>query len=235
MAQEKPAKHQGLLQTHDLYKYILETNVYPREPEPLKELRALTAPHPRSGMGTAPDAGQMIAMLLKLVGAKKTIEIGVFTGYSLLLTALTIPDDGKIVAIDMNRESYEIGRPVIEKAEVEHKVEFIESEALPALDKLLENRDNEGSFDFAYVDADKINYINYHERLMKLLKVNGIVVYDNTLWFGSVAQPESSVLDEFKEGRVNTINLNKSLADDPRINITMVPLGDGITICRRLY
>ncbi|KAJ0524344.1 putative class I-like SAM-dependent O-methyltransferase [Helianthus annuus] len=178
MAQEKPAKHKGLLQTHDLYKYILETNVYPREPEPLKELRALTAPHPRSGMGTAPDAGQMIAMLLKLVGAKKTIEIGVFTGYSLLLTALTIPDDGKIVAIDMNRESYEIGRPVIEKAEVEHKVEFIESEALPALDKLLENRDNEGSFDFAYVDADKINYINYHERLMKLLKVNGIVVYD---------------------------------------------------------
>ncbi|KAF5788716.1 putative caffeoyl-CoA O-methyltransferase [Helianthus annuus] len=235
MAQEKPAKHKGLLQTHELYKYILETNVYPREPEPLKELRALTAPHPRSGMGTAPDAGQMIAMLLKLVGAKKTIEIGVFTGYSLLLTALTIPDDGKIVAIDMNRESYEIGRPVIEKAEVEHKVEFIESEALPALDKLLENRDNEGSFDFAYVDADKINYINYHERLMKLLKVNGIVVYDNTLWFGSVAQPESSVLDEFKEGRVNTINFNKSLADDPRTNITMVPLGDGITICRRLY
>ncbi|KAJ0531941.1 putative caffeoyl-CoA O-methyltransferase [Helianthus annuus] len=232
---QKPAKHKGLLQTHELYKYILETNVYPREPEPLKELRALTAPHPRSGMGTAPDAGQMIAMLLKLVGAKKTIEIGVFTGYSLLLTALTIPDDGKIVAIDMNRESYEIGRPVIEKAEVEHKVEFIESEALPALDKLLENRDNEGSFDFAYVDADKINYINYHERLMKLLKVNGIVVYDNTLWFGSVAQPESSVLDEFKEGRVNTINFNKSLADDPRINITMVPLGDGITICRRLY
>ncbi|KAJ0885961.1 putative caffeoyl-CoA O-methyltransferase [Helianthus annuus] len=236
---QKPAKHKGLLQTHELYKYILETNVYPREPEPLKELRALTAPHPRSGMGTAPDAGQMIAMLLKLVGAKKTIEIGVFTGYSLLLTALTIPDDGKrlihVVAIDMNRESYEIGRPVIEKAEVEHKVEFIESEALPALDKLLENRDNEGSFDFAYVDADKINYINYHERLMKLLKVNGIVVYDNTLWFGSVAQPESSVLDEFKEGRVNTINFNKSLADDPRINITMVPLGDGITICRRLY
>ncbi|KAJ0891107.1 putative caffeoyl-CoA O-methyltransferase [Helianthus annuus] len=232
---QKPAKHKGLLQTHELYKYILETNVYPREPEPLKELRALTAPHPRSGMGTAPDAGQMIAMLLKLVGAKKTIEIGVFTGYSLLLTALTIPDDGKIVAIDMNRESYEIGRPVIEKAGVEHKVEFIESEALPALDKLLENRDNEGSFDFAYVDADKINYINYHERLMKLLKVNGIVVYDNTLWFGSVAQPESSVLDEFKEGRVNTIKFNKSLADDPRINITMVPLGDGITICRRLY
>ncbi|XP_076949740.1 putative caffeoyl-CoA O-methyltransferase At4g26220 isoform X2 [Bidens hawaiensis] len=234
MAAEKPAKHNGLLQTHELYKYILETNVYPREPEPLKELRALTASLPRSGMGTAPDAGQMIQILLKLIGAKKTIEIGVFTGYSLLLTALTIPDDGKIVAIDMNRESYEIGRPVIEKAKVEHKIDFIESEALPALDKILENSDNEGSFDFAFVDADKINYINYHERLMRLLKVNGIVVYDNTLWFGSVAQPESSTDDSYKEGRMNTIKFNKSLAIDPRVDISLVPLGDGITICRRI-
>ncbi|XP_076896180.1 putative caffeoyl-CoA O-methyltransferase At4g26220 [Bidens hawaiensis] len=234
MAADKPAKHNGLLQTHELYKYILETNVYPREPEPLKELRALTASHPRSGMGTAPDAGQMIQILLKLIGAKKTIEIGVFTGYSLLLTALTIPDDGKIVAIDMNRESYEIGRPVIEKAKVEHKIDFIESEALPALDKILENNDSEGSFDFAFVDADKINYINYHERLMRLLKVNGIVVYDNTLWFGSVAQPESSTDDIYKEGRMNTIKFNRSLALDPRVDISLVPLGDGITICRRI-
>ncbi|XP_076923553.1 putative caffeoyl-CoA O-methyltransferase At4g26220 [Bidens hawaiensis] len=170
-----------------------------------------------SGMGTAPDAGQMIEILLKLVGAKKTI-----------------PDVGKIVAIDMNRESYEIGRPVIEKAKVEHKIDFIESEALPALDKILENRDNEGSFDFAFVDADKINYTNYHERLMRLLKVNGIVVYDNTLWFGSVAQAESSTDDRYKEGRMNTIKFNKSLALDPRVDISLVPLGDGITICRRL-
>ncbi|KAD6454868.1 hypothetical protein E3N88_09574 [Mikania micrantha] len=328
---EKPIIHNGLLQTDELYKYLLETNVYPREPEPLKELRALTAPHPWSVMGTAPDAGQMIGILLKLVGAKKAIEIGVFTGYSLLLTALTIPDDGKIVAIDMDRESYEIGRPifkkagvehkiefiesqalvaldkilenvsdeavmstapdagqmigillklvgakkaieigvftgysllltaltipedgkivaidmdreayeigrpVIKKAGVEHKIEFIESKALQALDKILENPENEGSFDFAFVDADKINYINYHERIMKLVRVNGIVAYDNTLWFGSVAQHESSVLDEFKEGRVSTIKFNKSLASDPRIDISTVPLGDGLTICRRLY
>ncbi|PWA79755.1 O-methyltransferase, family 3, S-adenosyl-L-methionine-dependent methyltransferase [Artemisia annua] len=214
--------------------YILETNVFPREPEPLKELRALTATHPWAVMSTAPDAGQMIAILLKIAGAKKTLEVGVFTGYSLLLTALTIPNDGKIVAIDMDREAYEIGRPVIQKAGVEHKIDFIESEALPALDKLLENPNNEGSFDYAFVDADKINYINYHERLMKLVKVNGIVVYDNTLWFGSVAQPEDMVLNEFKEGRVRTIEFNKSLVTDPRVDISMVPLGDGITICRRL-
>ncbi|GJW66440.1 probable caffeoyl-CoA O-methyltransferase, partial [Tanacetum coccineum] len=94
---------------------------------------------------------------------------------------------------------------------------------------------NEGSFDYAFVDVGKINSINYHERITKLVKVNGIVVYDNTLWFGSVAQPEEMVLKEFKEGRVSTIEFNKSLAADPRINISTVPVGDGITICRRLY
>ncbi|KAI3671049.1 hypothetical protein L1987_64587 [Smallanthus sonchifolius] len=235
MAPEKPTESKGILQTNELYKYILETNVYPREPEPLKEIRALTAPHPWAVMGTSPDAGQMIELLLKLVGVKKAIEIGVFTGYSLLLTALTIPDDGKIVAIDVDREAYEIGRPVMVKAKVEHKIDFIESEALPILDKMLENPDNEGSFDFVFVDADKINYINYHERVMKLVKVNGIVVYDNTLWLGTVAQPEASVIDDLKEGRVSTIKFNKSLAADPRIEISMVPLGDGLTICRRVY
>ncbi|KAE9448748.1 hypothetical protein C3L33_19355, partial [Rhododendron williamsianum] len=96
----------GILQSEELYQYILETSVYPREPEPLKELRGVTSSHPWGFMGTAPDAGQLMAMLLKLVKAKKTIEVGVFTGYSLLLTALSIPDDGKITAIDVSRESY---------------------------------------------------------------------------------------------------------------------------------
>lgn len=224
----------GLLQSDELYQYILETSVYPREPELLKELREVTASHPRSMMGTAPDAGQLMAMLLKLVNAKNTIEIGVFTGYSLLLTALSIPDDGKIIAIDLNQETYEIGLPVIRKAGVEHKINFIVSEALPVLDKLLENNENEGSFDFAFVDADKVNYLNYHERLMKLVKVGGIVVYDNTLWGGSVAMPEESVPEGMKHVRHFTIELNKSLASDPRILMCHAPLGDGITICKRI-
>ncbi|GJZ04284.1 probable caffeoyl-CoA O-methyltransferase [Tanacetum coccineum] len=172
------------------------------------------------------DAGQMISILLKITSAKKALEVGVITGYSLLLTALTILKDGKIVAIYMDREAYEIGRPVIQKAGVEHKIDFIESHALHALLR---------SFDYAFVDVGKINSINYHERITKLVKVNGIVVYDNTLWFGSVAQPEEMVLKEFKEGRVSTIEFNKSLAVDTRINISTVPVGDGITICRRLY
>ncbi|KAK8597738.1 hypothetical protein V6N13_095136 [Hibiscus sabdariffa] len=121
-------------------------------------------------------------MMLKLINAKRTIEVGVFTGYSFLLTALTIPEDGKIIAVDMNREAYEIGLPVIRRAGIENKIDFIESEALPVLDNLLANPGNENSFDFAFIDADKINYWKYHERLMKLLKVGGIVVYNNTLW-----------------------------------------------------
>ncbi|XP_057968582.1 probable caffeoyl-CoA O-methyltransferase At4g26220 [Malania oleifera] len=226
----------GLLQSEELYQYILETSVHPREPEVLKELRDVTASHPRARMGTAPDAGQLMAMLLKIVDAKKTIEVGVFTGYSLLLTALSIPDHGRITAIDLSRETYEMGLPIIKKAGVEHKINFIESQALPALDKLLEDHENEDSFDFAFVDADKINYLNYHERLMKLLKVGGLVVYDNTLWKGSVAiADESSVPEDMKPGRQSTIEFNKSVAADPRIEISHAPLGDGITICRRIY
>uniref|UniRef100_A0A2N9J7V5 Caffeoyl-CoA O-methyltransferase n=1 Tax=Fagus sylvatica TaxID=28930 RepID=A0A2N9J7V5_FAGSY len=210
-AKKVPGPSKGLLQSEDLYQYILETSVYPREPEFLKELRHVTASHPRAMMATSPDAGQLMALLLKLVNAKKTIEVGVFTGYSLLLTALTIPEDGKTRLI------------------------FIESEALPVLDQLLQNHENEGSFDFAFVDADKVNYWNYHERLMKLLKVGGIAVYDNTLWGGTVAMPDASVPEFMKPGKQFTIELNKLLAADPRIQISHASLGDGITICRRLY
>ncbi|TYH12687.1 hypothetical protein ES288_A06G086700v1 [Gossypium darwinii] len=225
----------GLLQSGELYQYLLETNVYPREPELLKELRDMTATHPRAIMATAPDAGQLIAMLLKLINVKRTIEVGVFTGYSLLRTALTIPEDGKIVAIDMNREAYEIGLPVIRKAGVENKIEFIESEALPVLDQLLEDPGNENGFDFAFIDADKIYYWKYHERLMKLVKVGGIVVYDNTLWAGSVAMPEECTPEILREGRQRTLEFNKLLAADPRVEISLAPLGDGITICRRMH
>ncbi|KAJ8766715.1 hypothetical protein K2173_005326 [Erythroxylum novogranatense] len=229
-----PVSKVGLLESQTLYQYILETSVLPREPEPLRELRSATASHPRATMATAPDAAQLMAMLLNLVNAKNTIEIGVFTGYSLLLTALSIPEDGKITAIDVNLENYEIGLPIIKKAGVEHKINFIESEALPVLDKLLEDPGNEGSYDFGYVDADKVNYWNYHERLMKLLKVGGIVVYDNTLWGGTVAMPEEYTPEGMREGRQFTIQLNKKLAADSRVQISHAPLGDGITICRRV-
>ncbi|XP_011077938.1 probable caffeoyl-CoA O-methyltransferase At4g26220 [Sesamum indicum] len=224
----------GLLQTTELYEYLLETSVYPREAESLKELRALTSTHPRAFMGTAPDAGQLMALILKLINAKKTIEVGVFTGYSLLLTALTIPDDGKITAIDVNQTTYEIGLPIIEKTGVKHKINFIESEALPVLDQLLKDPENKGTFDFAFVDADKDNYKNYHERVLELLKPGGVVIYDNTLWEGSVVTPEDLVPKSGLARRNAVIEFNKYLAADARVQISQVPVGDGITICSLL-
>ncbi|XP_021750950.1 caffeoyl-CoA O-methyltransferase-like [Chenopodium quinoa] len=231
---KKQIKNTRLLQSEELHNYILETSVYPREAEPLKELREATENHPKSYMAGAPIAGQMISFLLKKENAKKTIEVGVFTGYSLLLTALSIPDDGKIVAIDCDREAYQIGLPFIKKAGVEDKIDFIVSDAHLALDNLLLNAKNEGSFDFAFVDADKTSYLNYHERLMKLVKVGGVIAYDNTLWGGTVAVPGSHVPDSMKKNREAVIKLNKSLAADSRIDIAHLPLGDGITFCRRL-
>ncbi|KAM3305816.1 putative caffeoyl-CoA O-methyltransferase isoform X1 [Capsicum chacoense] len=230
-----PWDHKGLLQSKELYQYVLETSVYPREPAPLKEIRAITENHPDFYMGATPDSGQLIAMLLNLMNAKNTIELGVFTGYSLLLTALTIPDDGKILAIDPDRQSYEMGLPVIQKAGVEHKIDFKSSPALPVLDKLLEDKKNKGSFDFAFVDADKTSYGIYHERLMQLVKVGGLIVYDNTLWYATLVMPEESVDELMRPDRSFFLEFNKFLAADTRIQISQVTVGDGMTICRRLF
>ncbi|XP_075102235.1 putative caffeoyl-CoA O-methyltransferase At4g26220 isoform X2 [Nicotiana tabacum] len=230
-----PWDDKGLLQSEELYQYVLETSVYPREPESLKEIRAITANHPEFYMGATPDSGQLIAMLLNLINAKRTIEIGVFTGYSVLLTALTIPADGKIIAIDPDRQSYELGLPVIQKAGVEHKIDFNDSPALPVLDKLLEDNKNKDSFDFAFVDADKTSYGNYHERLMQLVKIGGLIVYDNTLWYGTLVMPEEKVDELMRTERKYLLELNRFLAADTRIQISQVTVGDGMTICRKLF
>ncbi|XP_044433196.1 caffeoyl-CoA O-methyltransferase 1 isoform X1 [Triticum aestivum] len=257
--------HKSLLQSDALYQYILETSVYPREHECMKELREITANHPwyvfvhlgspgsgvigsdltisgsrlcvracRNLMTTSADEGQFLNMLLKLIGAKKTMEIGVYTGYSLLATALAIPDDGTILAMDINRENYELGLPCIEKAGVAHKIDFREGPALPVLDALLEDEANHGTFDFVFVDADKDNYLNYHERLMKLVKVGGLLGYDNTLWNGSVVLPADAPMRKYiRYYRDFVLELNKALAADQRVEICQLPVGDGITLCRR--
>ncbi|KAJ8451011.1 hypothetical protein Cgig2_032636 [Carnegiea gigantea] len=219
--------HKSLLQSDALYQYILETSVYPREPEPMKELREITAKHPWNLMTTSADEGQFLHLLLKLISAKNTIEIGVYTGYSLLATALALPDDGKILAMDINRENYELGLPVIQKAGVAHKIDFREGPALPAK--------NHGAFDFAFVDADKDNYWNYHERLMHLVKAGGVIGYDNTLWNGSVVAPPDAPMRKYvRYYREYVLEFNKAIAADPRVEICQLPVGDGITLCRRV-
>ncbi|KAG0472221.1 hypothetical protein HPP92_016767 [Vanilla planifolia] len=227
--------HKSLLKSDALYQYILETSVYPREPVCLKELREITAKHPWNLMTTSADEGQFLGMLLKLINAKNTMEIGVFTGYSLLATALALPDDGKILAMDINRENYELGLPLIQKAGVAHKIDFREGPALPVLDELMKDESKHGSFDFIFVDADKDNYLNYHQRIIDLVKVGGVIGYDNTLWNGAVVLPPDAPMRKYiRYYRDFVIELNKELAADPRIEICQLPVGDGITLCRRV-
>eukprot|EP01018_Ginkgo_biloba_P011136 Gb_18171 [translate_table: standard] len=227
--------HKNILQSDALYEYILQTSVYPREAEPLRDLRKLTANHLGNIMATPAEQGQFLMLLLKLINAKRTMEIGVFTGYSLLCTALALPDDGKIVAVDINTQDYDLGRPIIEKAGVAHKIDFRETPALPLLDDMIKNEESRGSFDFIFVDADKENYLNYHKCLIHLVKIGGVIGYDNTLWCGTVAAPPEAQLPEvFRLCRDNIMEFNKAIAGDRSVEISQVPIGDGFTLCRRI-
>uniref|UniRef100_A0A803PHW5 Caffeoyl-CoA O-methyltransferase n=1 Tax=Cannabis sativa TaxID=3483 RepID=A0A803PHW5_CANSA len=142
----------------------------------------------------------------------------------------------EITAIDLNREAYEVGLPFIQKAGVDHKINFIESAASCALDDLINDEKEVGSFDFAFVDANKDGYIKYHEQLVKLIKIGGVIAYDNTLWFGTVALSDEDEMDDFfKTNRKIIREVNTFLANDNRFEISLVSIGDGLTICRRLY
>ncbi|CAB4264001.1 unnamed protein product [Prunus armeniaca] len=226
-----------ILKSPALLKYIFETSCFPREHEQLKQLREATIEKYQfwSLMNVPVDEGLLLSMLLKLMNANKTLELGVFTGYSLLTTALALPHDGKITAIDPDKEAYEFGLPYIQRAGVDHKINFCHSDALTVLNDLIANGKEEGSFDFAFVDANKDAYIKYHELLLKLVKVGGIIAYDNTLWFGTVVEAEENVEEFAKKGRKHLLQLNSFLAADDRIELALVSIGDGLTLCRRLY
>ncbi|XP_047176226.1 flavonoid 3',5'-methyltransferase-like [Vigna umbellata] len=225
-----------ILKSPALAQYILDTSAYPKEHEQLKQLRETTVQKYgfKSLMNVAVDEAQFLSILLKIIKAEKTLEIGVFTGYSLLSTALALPPHAKIIAIDVDREAYETGLPFIQKAGVEDKIDFIQADALSALNDLVEGNHGE-SFDFVFVDADKENMIKYHEVLLKLVKKGGTIAYDNTLWLGTVAMSEDEKLeDKFWKHRKPTLEFNSYIANDCRIESTIVSIGDGVTLCRRI-
>ncbi|XVF85577.1 hypothetical protein PTKIN_Ptkin17bG0128400 [Pterospermum kingtungense] len=226
----------GILKNEALTKYILKTSAYPREHQQLKGIRdATTEKYPNiSSMGIPVDEGQFLSMILKLMKAKKTMEIGVFTGYSLLATALALPEDGHITAIDISREYFDVGLPFIQKAGMEHKINFIESDATKVLTEMSSNDKHKEEFDFVFVDADKTNYMNYHEHLKKLLKIGGVIAYDNTLWYGYLVQEEEEVPEFARASRKEILDLNVKLASDPSMEISQVSIGDGVTLCRRI-
>ncbi|KAG4999812.1 flavonoid 3',5'-methyltransferase-like isoform X2 [Glycine soja] len=234
---EGSSAQKGLLKSPALLKYIFERSGYPKEHEQLKQLREITVQKygVKSTMSVPVDEAQFLSILLKIMNAKKTLEIGVFTGYSLLSTALALPSDGKIIGIDVDRQAYETGLPFIQKAGVEHKIDFIQTDALSALHDLI-NGKHEETFDYVFVDADKKNFIKYHELLLKLVKKGGIIAYDNTLWLGTVAMSENNdkIEDSLWQNREPTLEFNNYIANDTRIESTILSIADGVTLCRCL-
>ncbi|XP_061360754.1 flavonoid 3',5'-methyltransferase-like [Gastrolobium bilobum] len=228
--------NKNILQSPALLKYILETSGYPKEHEQLKLIRENTfKKYERTQdhmMNVPVDEAQFISILLKIMNAKKTLEIGVFTGYSLLATALALPPDGKVTAIDVDREAYELGLPFIQKAGVEHKIDFILGDGLSALNDLIDGKQEE-SFDYIFVDADKEEYMKYHDLLLKLVKKGGIIAYDNTLWYGSVVMSEDDDIDDIiRKKRKPLLEFNAFIANDSRIESALLSVGDGVTLCR---
>ncbi|WP_019507884.1 class I SAM-dependent methyltransferase [Pleurocapsa sp. PCC 7319] len=205
-----------------VYNYLLSVSL--REEEILTKLRAETDQHRGSIMQISPDQGQFMAMLIKLIGAKKAIDIGVFTGYSSLAVALALPEDGKVIACDCDPESTAIARRFWQEAGVEHKIDFQLAPALDTLDRLIAEGQS-GSFDFVFIDADKRNYLNYYERALTLLRTGGLIAVDNVLWFGRVVDPEDT------DKRTLAIReFNQKMHQDERVFISMLPIADGLTL-----
>lgn len=213
---------QTLNLTPELYDYLQQVSL--REPKILAQLRAETAQNPRGGMQISPEQGQFMAFLVRLMGAKKTLEIGVFTGYSSLVVALALPPEGRIVACDVDAQVTDVARRYWQKAGVGDRIDLRIAPALDTLDRLIANGED-NTFDFAFIDADKRNYLNYYEKALTLVRPGGIIAIDNVLWFGQVADPQVN------DPRTQAIrDFNQTLKKDERIELTLVPIGDGLTL-----
>lgn len=207
-----------------LYEYLL-THSLREHPEQIA-LREATRSHPRAGMQISPEQGQFMALLVKLIGARRALEIGVFTGYSALSVALALPADGRILACDISEEYTRIGRPYWERAGVAHKIDLRLAPALETLDAELA-AGAAGRYDFAFIDADKTGYASYVERCLQLLRPGGLIAIDNVLWSGAVARPARD------EDTRALQALNERLHGDERIDLSMLPVGDGLTLARK--
>ncbi len=189
-------------------------------------LRAATAGHPHAGMQIGADQGQLMALLVKLLGARRTIEVGTFTGYSALTVALALPDDGRVLACDINDDYTRIGRPFWAQAGVAHKIELVLAPARDTLDARLAAGEA-AAYDFAFIDADKVNYDVYYERCLSLVRPGGLIALDNTLWSGAVARPA----EDADTAALHA--LNRKLRDDARIDLALLTVGDGLSLARK--
>jgi predicted O-methyltransferase YrrM len=211
--------------TDSLYDYLLSVSL--RETDLQRRLREETAALPMARMQISPEQGQFMAMLVRLTGARRVLEVGVFTGYSSLAVALALPKDGRIVACDVSEEWTAVARRYWAEAGVADRIELRLAPAVDTLDALLEGG-AAGTFDLAFIDADKTSYLDYYERALRLLRPGGLVMTDNTLWSGRVADPEVGDADT-----VALRHYNEHLHRDTRVDLSLVPIGDGLTLARK--
>lgn len=211
--------------TDQIYDYLLSISV--REAEVLKELHQETAKLPLARMQISPEQGQLMMLLLELMGAKKTIEVGVFTGYSSLVTALALPADGKVVACDVSKEWTDIAKKFWQKAGVANKIDLRLGPASETLDKLIVAGEA-NTYDFAFIDADKGGYPDYYEKCLQLIRPGGLIALDNMLQGGRVADPSD------QNEVTNAIRaMNEKIYQDQRVSISLVPIGDGLMLARK--
>jgi O-methyltransferase len=211
--------------TERLQAYLLANSL--REHLALAQLREETSGLPGAGMQIAPEQGQFMALLIELTGARRVLEVGCFTGYSALAMALALPPDGRLITLEVNPEPIEIGRRAWRAAGVAERIEVRLGLALDSLDALL-GEDSAASFDLAFIDADKKSYDAYYERALRLVRPGGLILLDNVLWGGAVADPA-----DHERQTVALRALNAKLHRDERISLALLPLGDGLTVARR--
>lgn len=207
-----------------VYDYLLGHSL--REHPEQTALREATRSHAHAGMQISPEQGQLMSLLVKLIGARCTIEIGTFTGYSALTVALALPADGRVLACDISAEYTSIGKPYWQRAGVADKIELVIAPATGTLDARIAAGES-GRHDFAFIDADKTGYDAYYERCLQLIRAGGLIAIDNTLWGGDVARPARD--DDTRALQA----LNDKLHHDERIDMALLPIGDGLTLARK--
>lgn len=207
-----------------LYEYLVQFGT--RESDLLKDLRAETAKQPGAGMQIGPEQGAFMGLLVEMIGAKRALEIGTFTGYSSLCIAGAMPADGKLICCDVSEEYTKVARNYWRRAGLESKIELRLGPAVATLDALIDA--NVEAFDFAFIDADKTNYANYYDRAMQLVRPGGLIAIDNVLWGGNVAKPE-----ENDEDTQAIRAVNEKVRNDERVTLALAPIGDGLTLARK--
>jgi predicted O-methyltransferase YrrM len=212
--------------TDELAAYIRRVSL--REPDVLRRLRDHTAVSvSEARMQITPEQGQFMQLLVELIGAKKTLEVGVFTGYSSLAVALALPPDGKVIACDVSEKWTSIARQYWKEAGVANKIELNLAPAVKTLDRLMVEG-QQGTFDFAFIDADKEAYDRYYESALALVRRGGLIAIDNVLWHSRVIDPSTNDADT-----IAIRAFNEKLHADDRVTLSLIPIGDGLTLARK--